>query len=205
MRTAVTDPPTRTRPSQPSPARQQSGSARRQVVAIDQELGEAGIPHAIGGALALAFYGEPRVTIDIDLNVFVPIDNWPEIERALTPLRISLPAEPRELTQEKQVRLLWDRNPVHIFFSFDALHEEMAKATRPVPFARTEIPIVAPEHLVVRKAMLDRPKDWLDIEAIFVATEPLDLDEVESWLRRLAGDADPRVIKLQQLIGRLVS
>jgi hypothetical protein len=30
---------------------------------------------------------------------------------------------------------------------------------------------------VIRKATLDRPKDWLDIEAIFVAEAPLDLDD----------------------------
>ena len=73
----------------------------------------------------------------------------------------------------------------------------MPKAIRRVPFAGTEIPIVAPEHLVIRKAMLDRTKDWLDIEAILHASGPLDLAEIESWLRRLAGDGDHRVTKLQ--------
>jgi hypothetical protein len=180
-------------------------SLPEKVVAVDRALGEAGIPHAIGGALALAYYGEPRVTIDIDVNVFIAIDNWPEIERALKPLGVDVALDHRELAREKQARLLWDRNPVHLFFSFDALHEEMATATRSVPFAGTEIPIVAPEHLVVRKAMLDRPKDWLDIGAILVATEPLDLEQIEGWVRRLAGDDDPRVTKLHQLVDRLLS
>ena len=74
-----------------------------------------------------------------------------------------------------------------------------------MPFAGTTIPIVAPEHLVVRKAMLDRPKDWPDIEAILITTRPLDLAEIESWVRRLAGENDPRVTKLRGLIRRSLS
>jgi hypothetical protein len=169
------------------------------VIAVDRALSAAALPHAFGGGLALAYYGEPRVTIDIDVNVFVPIDRWPEVEGALEPLPIDLDLDPKELTEERQVRLPWDLNPVHLFFSYDDLHAEMPKAIRRVPFAGTEIPIVAPEHLVIRKAMLDRTKDWLDIEAIFTASGPLDLAEIESWVRRLAGDGDQRVTKLQDL------
>ena len=39
--------------------------------------------------------------------------------------------------------------------------------------------------------MLDRAKDWLDIEAILIATDPLDLEEILTWIRRLAGPEDP--------------
>jgi Nucleotidyl transferase AbiEii toxin, Type IV TA system len=172
------------------------------VIAVDRALSAADLPHAFGGGLALAYYGEPRVTIDIDVNLFVPVDRWPEVEGALEPLPIDLGLDPKELTEERQARLPWDLNPVHLFFSYDDLHAEMPRAIRRVPFAETEIPIVAPEHLVIRKAMLDRPKDWLDIEAIFVASGPLDLDTIETWVRRLAGAGDHRITKLQELARR---
>jgi len=160
-------------------------------------LADAGIPHAIGGAIALAYYGEPRVTIDIDVNVFVPTERLTQIERSLRPLGVDSEHDARELVEDKQVRLRWDRNPVHLFFSHDALHEAMPAAIRRVPFAGSTIPIVSPEHLIIRKAMLDRPKDWLDIEAILAAGEPLDLEEIRIWLARLAGRDDPRLAKLQ--------
>ena len=86
-----------------------------------------------------------------------------------------------------QLRLWWDRNPVDLFFSYDPLHEEMENATRRVPFGEVTIPILGPEHLVICKAILDRPKDWLDIEAILVVTDPLDIEEIESWIARIAG------------------
>jgi hypothetical protein len=44
-----------------------------------------------------------------------------------------------------------------------------------------------------------------DIEAILAATSPLDIEAIEAWVRRLAGDNDPRVTKLCEAIGRLLS
>ena len=42
------------------------------IVAIEAALAAANIPHAFGGANALAYYGTPRATADIDLNVVIP-------------------------------------------------------------------------------------------------------------------------------------
>jgi hypothetical protein len=178
-------------------------SLPEKVVAIHRALTTAKIPHAIGGALALAYYAEPRATVDVDVNVFVPTDRWQEVHDALGPLGVDVDVDEVALERDEQVRLWWDRNPVDLFFSYDPFHSEMEEATRRVPFAGTTIPILAPEHLTVCKAMFDRPKDWLDIEAILVATEPLDVDSVEDWLRRMVGDQDERLGKLDELLDRL--
>lgn len=150
------------------------------VLAVHRALAEAGLPHAIGGAIALSVYGAPRDTIDIDVNVFVAPERWPEVRAALDPLAL-------------------DGNPVHVFYSHDPLHEEMEKKVREVPYAGATIPLVAPEHLVIRKVLLDRPKDWPDIEALLRADPDLDLAEIEAWVRRLAGERDRRGTKLQDL------
>jgi len=180
-----------------------SPSLVEKVVAVDQALATADLPHAFGGGIALAYYGEPRTTIDIDANVFAPIDRWPQAQRALADLVSEAEIDPKKLTEERQALLPWDRNPIHLFFSYDQLHEEMPQATRRVPLGRTEIPIVGPEHLVIRKAILGRAKDWLDIEAILLATERLDLDAIASWLERLVGPGDPRVTKMRDLAVQL--
>jgi hypothetical protein len=57
----------------------------------------------------------------------------------------------------------------------------MESASRQVPFAESTLPIVSPEHLLIRKAMFNRVKDWIDIEQILIAT-PLDFAEIERWL-----------------------
>jgi hypothetical protein len=178
-------------------------SLPEKVIAIHQALDAARVPHAIGGALALAYYAEPRATIDVDVNVFVPTVRWPEVHDALAPLGVDVGLDVAELERDGQARLWWDRNPVDLFFSYDPFHDEMRRRARKVPFGDATIPILAPEHLAVCKAMFDRTKDWLDIEQILVATSPLDLAEIESWLTRMVGESDPRLGKLEEIKARL--
>jgi hypothetical protein len=174
-------------------------SLPEKVIAIHRALVGAKVPHAIGGALALAYYAEPRTTIDVDVNVFVPTERWPAVRDALAPLGVDVDVDEEELDRDGQVRLRWERNPVDLFFSYDPFHDEMRKSSRRVPFADETIPILSPEHLAVCKAMFDRPKDWIDIEQILVATDPLDLGEIESWLERMVGEDDPRMQKLSEV------
>lgn len=183
---------------QPNPRSrpEKSPSLPEKVTAIHHALEGAGIPHAIGGALALAYYAEPRATIDVDINVFVSTDRWPEICEALAPLGIDVEVEVEDLNRDGQVRIWWDRNPVDLFFSYDPFHDAMQHGARKVPFNDETIPILSPEHLAVCKAMFDRPKDWIDIEQILVATEPLDVPEIEDWLERMVGEENPRIKKL---------
>jgi hypothetical protein len=133
----------------------------------------------------LTFYAEPRETKDIDVNVFVPVERWPEVRDALAPLGVDVKTDEGALKTEAQVKLDWEENPLHLFFSQDTLHEEMERKVRAVPFEGTAIPLVAPEHLVIRKTLLDRPKDRQDIEAIQAGT-PVNQAEVDEWVRRLS-------------------
>jgi hypothetical protein len=132
------------------------------IQAVHRQLEEAGVPHAFGGAIALGFYAEPRETKDIDVNVFVA-------------------------TQEHELKFDWEDTPVHFFFSCDALHEAMERRVRAVPMGDGTIPLVATEHLVIRKVLLGRPKDLRDIAGIAAAID-LDWEEIDAWVQRLADE-----------------
>ena len=174
----------------------------QRVVTLDHAL--ARVPHAFGGAIALAYYAEPRATIDIDLNVFVGVERYDVVARRLTPLGVALDdASVAELARrDGQVRVMWDETPIDLFFAYDAFHEAAAAARQRVPFADTTTPILSAAHLMVCKVVFNRPRDWVDIDAMLGYDEPLDVAEVMRWVGRVAGDRDPRYERIAALLMR---
>lgn len=160
------------------------------IVALDKAL--ARVPHAFGGALALAYYAEPRATIDIDLNLFVAADRFASVARPLAKLGVDVAGAQELVERDGQVRVRWERTPLDLFFSYDPFHEAAAAKRRKVPFAGTRIPILAVEHLIVCKVVFDRPKDWVDIDAVATLGTTVDVAEVLRWVGRVVGDTDPR-------------
>jgi len=181
-------------------------SLPEKIVAIDQKLTEARIPHAFGGALALAYCAEPRATLDIDINMFVPVDRIDEVNYALSPLGV-IPLDSEEdrlaLERDGQCRIWWGRTPLDLFFAYDDVHDAMREGTRRVPFGDEELEVLAPEHLVICKACFDRSKDWVDIEQVLVLSEHFEVGEVDRWLHRLVGDDDPRKQRFDELAAEL--
>jgi Nucleotidyl transferase AbiEii toxin, Type IV TA system len=174
-------------------------SLAERVVALDDALDA--VPHAFGGALALAYYAEPRATVDIDLNVFLPAERFDEVAAPLRALGVAMDDEAAALVaRDGQARVWWDVTPIDLFFAYDAFHDVAARARRTVPFADGEIPILAPEHLIVCKAVFNRAKDWVDIDAMLELGHALDTAEVLRWVARIAGDEDPRYERLAALL-----
>ena len=176
-------------------------SLAQRIVGIDRSL--ESVPHAFGGALALAYYAEPRATIDIDLNVFVPVERFADVAGPLRSLGASVDGRVAELVRrDGQARVLWDGTPIDLFFAYDEFHDAAAAGRRAVPFADTTIPVLAPEHLIVCKAVFDRPKDWVDIDAVLADETELDAAEILRWVGRIAGDDDPRFERIALVLTR---
>lgn len=178
-------------------------SLPEKVVAIHRGLDDARIAHAFGGALALAYYAEPRATIDIDLNLFVAPVEHPTVAAALAPLGVDAAVEEAELERQGQCRVWWARTPLDLFYAYDEIHDAMASAARRVPFAATDIPVLSPEHLIICKVAFDRAKDWIDIEQMLAIVDHLDVDAVATELGRIAGSGDPRTKRFAELAREL--
>ena len=175
-------------------------SLAERVRLLDEAL--ANIPHAFGGALALAYYAEPRATVDIDVNIFVPVSDYGRVASQLATLGI--PATTPEIVElvarDGQARVFWDDIPIDMFLSYDAFHDAAAAARRTVPFSGRAIDILSPEHLMVCKAVFNRPKDWIDMEAMLANDTVVDVAEVLRWVARIVGDEDPRFTRAVALL-----
>ncbi len=172
----------------------------QRVLAIESALSQT--PHAFGGALALAYYAEPRATIDIDLNVFVPANRFTEIARPLVHMGAAAddPSVAALVRRDGQARVMWDETPIDLFFSYDPFHDAAEKARHTVPFGDGTISILAADHLVVCKAVFNRPQDWVDIDSVLTSGSEIDAAEVLRWVARIAGDEDPRFDRIAALL-----
>jgi Nucleotidyl transferase AbiEii toxin, Type IV TA system len=174
----------------------------QRVIAIHLALPD--IPHAFGGALALAYYAEPRATIDIDLNVFVSADRFAEVSEPLRRLGVASddPSVAALVRRDGQARVMWDWTPLDLFFAYDPFHEAAAAGRRTVPFGDGTIPILAPEHLMVCKVVFNRPKDWVDIDSMLSGEADIDASEVLRWAGRLLGDENRRYNRIVFVLTR---
>src|SRR5579884_81043 len=170
------------------------------VLALHDAFTDAHIAHAIGGAIALAYYGEPRATADIDVNVFVPETEGESVLRVVGGLGAAVQTALRDVLRDGQCRVMWGQTPVDLFFATLPFNQAMARAVRIVPLAGRDIPILAAEHLIVCKALFNRPKDWPDIAQMLLGVPDLRVAEIRSWMNQLVGADDGRAQRLETLI-----
>lgn len=169
------------------------------IVAVHRSLAAAKLPHAFGGALALAWCTQrARGTIDIDVNVFVGVDQVDVLLAAL-PASVAWSAADRELlVRDGQARLWWETTPVDVFLNTTPYHGEVALRARSEQFHGADVPFLACTDLAVFKAFFNRTKDWADLEEMAVAGT-LDRQRVVGVLAEYLGVDDDRVARVLAL------
>lgn len=176
------------------------------VAALERLLTTAAIPHAFGGALALAYYAAPRGTHDIDINIFVSAARSAKVLATLADLGVAVPDDTalRQLRDRGQVRVHWEHTPLDLFFSYDPLHDRCAERARRVPFGDdVTLSILSAEDLTIFKVLFDRPKDWSDIEEILYALgADFDSSYALLWLRRILEADDARLLRIEEALRR---
>jgi hypothetical protein len=169
------------------------------IVELHRALAGAGVPHAFGGALALAWCTQQaRGTIDIDLNLFVPPDRADEVLAALPPGVTCTDADRARIERDGQVRLWWDETPIDLFFNTTEFHERIAARIQQHPFLDTDLPFLSCRDLAVFKAFFNRTRDWADLEEM-AAAGALDVEAVLGTLANYLGGDDDRVARLRAL------
>ncbi len=178
------------------------------ALAIARALDHGRIPHAFGGAIALAFAAEPRGTIDVDLNLFVSVARADEVLSILRGLGVLVdePGLRERLARDEQIRLRWTGTWIDLFFAYSPLHDACNERARTVSVLGQPIRVLSPEDLAVFKVLFDRPKDWVDLEAVVLTCgERFDSRYVERWVSSVVGPDDLRAAKLRALLEKRVA
>jgi hypothetical protein len=154
------------------------------------------VPYAIGGAIAYGFWGNPRGTRDLDVNVFLPPA---EAGHALDVLmeagvRFDRVESLRRAAERGDARGAYGSVPVDVFFSSIPLHDAAAGRAVEVSLLGQTIRILSAEDLTVLKLLFFRGKDIVDVERLVaVQGGRLDRAYVRTWLVDCVGEDSERV------------
>lgn len=160
------------------------------------------------GAVAVQRWGEPRLTLDVDLTVLTGFGSEAAfIDRLLKRFSARRP-DARDFALQYRVLLLQSGSGVPIDVSLGAMPFEERLVARASDFEiqpGTTLLTCSAEDLVVLKAFANREKDWADIEGV-LARQAGQVDEPLIWreLEPLLELKEERAIaeRLRQLIER---
>jgi hypothetical protein len=166
------------------------------IVELHDGLDTAGIHHAFGGAFALLWCtGEPRTTVDIDLNIFASPAETQQVIDALPEEIVATDEDMTKLTTDGQCRLMFDGIPVDVFFNTTRFHDDLRLHVHEHRLADRRLPFLSCNDLAVFKAFFNRRKDWADIEEMLRAGR-LDVPYVTEILSEYLGPDDERIREL---------
>ncbi len=148
-------------------------------------LSDAGIDSIVIGGLAVAIWGEPRLTRDVDLKVLLQRDRAQLLVKALPADFRCLADQPEETLRRVGFLFVQDAAGIRIDFllaetGFDV---EALSRRRQVEMVAEKIAVCTAEDLIVYKMISTRPRDHEDVLGVIRRQrDKLDDDYITSWL-----------------------
>ena len=159
------------------------------------------------GGIAVQVWGEPRLTLDIDLTVFTDL-----VEESKTVSRLLSICEPRDMSREaaedfsKISRMLLLRTDsgtdIDIMLGgISDISEELSRASMEPFTDEISLRVCSASTLVAMKTIAGRPKDIFDLESILIKQTDLDWDYISDYLGHVQEYEDIRdkVLQLETL------
>lgn len=171
------------------------------VCALIDALEASPIPYAIGGAIALAAWSEPRATKDVDVTLFVP-ERVPDAAfEALESAGLEVSRDQARRDAEHRGMFVLrsaDGYRIDVFLASIPFYEVAERRRKRVRLAGREAYVLDAESLAVFKMLFFRDKDMVDL-ARLVQLQSLDSAFVRQALVDLVGEGDPRVARWDEL------
>jgi hypothetical protein len=161
------------------------------------------IEYAILGGLAVMIYGEPRLTVDIDVNISIAkekIDVFLKTARKFgfypIPKNIKL-----FIKSTGVIPLKFKKGKTEgrsdIILAENHLEYAAIKRARIKKIDSISVKVVSPEDLIIHKITSDRPRDVADVGGILIRQKgKLDKEYILLWLKRIAkANKKPELLK----------
>jgi predicted nucleotidyltransferase len=170
-------------------------------------LDRRGVRYAIIDGLATIQHSRVRTTNDIDVLLSVPQLEMPGLFEALRDqgFEIDLHANVRELRDEGLTSIRYADTVVDMLKPVIPAYAHVLERAIDAEIFGRRVRICAAEGLLVMKLIAMRPQDEADIQELLTAyAGRLDLDFVRAELDTSAEADDPRRVKFEQWVQRIV-
>jgi len=170
---------------------------------LARALDERKTEYALGGAIALGFWAQPRGTMDVDLTLFMANDRLSEVIWELQEIGcdVSATSAIRSLREHGFCRATFASWRVDVFVPTIPFYDQ-AKARRKRLFlGDQQVAVLDAESLAVFKLMFFRPQDIVDLREILrMQGAAFDRTWVRDQLLIIVGQRDPRIAQWDELV-----
>lgn len=146
-------------------------------------------PYALIGAWAIAVWGRPRATTDVDFLVMVDEKDFERLARKLALAGMEADEVWRQwnpMLSASQIRLQFHGVPVDILRARDVHDRQIFRRRMQKRIEGRYYWVVAPEDLILQKLKVGRPRDFEDALSVLERSgRLLDHAYLRRWARRL--------------------
>ena len=167
------------------------------LLALANVFGRQGVPWYVFGAQAVMVHGQPRLSDDVDITIKVDSDRLEDLLSHLKNVDFveQVVGESRDefIESTRVVPLVHKPTsiPIDLVLANSGLEDLFLCRALKQNLGGANVPIIAPEHLVVTKILAGRPKDIADAQSVILRQgDSLDIVEVRQLLFDLQNALD---------------
>lgn len=171
----------------------------KSVLEIHRFFSDNNIPYVVIGGIAVQYWGEPRLTQDIDVTVLMPVNDTEKFIKLVVKQFKSRVTDPIGFAKRNRMIIVQtaDNTNVDISLGIPGYEEEVMR--RAIDYeleSGKKIRLCSAEDLIIHKAVAGRPIDFQDIEGIISKqNKKLDYKYILHWLKQFAEALDRPVDK----------
>lgn len=175
---------------------------------LAERLDLQGQTYALGGAIALGYWGLPHSTVNVDVTVYLSPEKPSECVWLLQDIGcdVSVTKAIDSLREHGFCRVSWAGLNVNVFLPIVPFYEAARIRRKRVLLGQPQVWIWDAESLAVFKMMFFRRKDIADVEQILRSQGVgFNRDWVRQQLAEMYGARDPRLAEWDNLVTEIPS
>lgn len=181
------------------------GNLYTSIQNLQKRLVDAGIPSIVIGGVAVAVWGEPRLTLDADLKILLERNDADRLLTVLKPEYVPLLPDPKEAIRRQAMLFVQDADNVRLDLlladtPYDVAAVERGRAIEVL--SDVTLTVCSPEDLLIYKLISTRPRDHEDASGVIRRQgDSLDTAYILDWLRQfeLALDDSTLIATFRQM------